>query len=74
MPRIFIYGRCARAVRREWQSVDDSVLFWKTDLNDDTSLKLALVEKIGELPVHTYIRPKEGSIVGFDVVNSVADP
>ncbi len=43
----------------EWQSVEDSVLFWKTDLNDDPALKLALVDKIGELCVSTCMCPEE---------------
>ncbi len=37
-------------MRKEWQSVDACVLFLTTDLNDDPSLKLALVERISKLP------------------------
>jgi hypothetical protein len=58
----FLGGRCALAVRKEWQSVDASILFWTTDLNDDPSLKLALVERISKLPDTTCMKcmcPKE---------------
>ncbi len=49
-------------MRKEWQSVDASLLFWTTDLNDDPSLKLALVERMARLPDTTCMKcmcPKE---------------
>jgi hypothetical protein len=48
--KLYFLGRCALAVRNEWQTVDASILFWTTDLNDDPSLKLALVERMAKLP------------------------
>ena len=42
--------RCVLAVRSEWKSVGDSLLFWCTDYNDDTATKLALVQQVAEMP------------------------
>ena len=36
-------------MRSEWKSVDDSMGFWLADHADDTSTKLALVQKIAEI-------------------------
>ena len=37
------------AVRKEWKSVGDSLLFWSQDYNDDTATKLALVHQMNEM-------------------------
>jgi hypothetical protein len=44
-------------VKREWKSIEDSVLFWSTDYDDDPSLKLALVIKMAESPFCSKCSP-----------------
>jgi hypothetical protein len=36
------------AVRKEWQTKDDSIMFWLTDHKDDTNDKLVLINSMAQ--------------------------
>ncbi len=45
-----LWDRCVLAVRRGWNSADDSVSFWSQDSDDsDTAVKVALMQRLSEL-------------------------
>ena len=41
--------RCALAVRKEWDSVEDCLRFWVTTTNDDKAAKAALIDKMADV-------------------------
>jgi len=58
--------RCAVAVKKEWTSVEDSMLFLTTDYDDDQDTKMALVKTIAGLDLCNLCKPpKELPLVMF---------
>ena len=71
--------RCAMAVRKEWNSVDDCLQFLRADLQDDKAAKMDLVYKIAELPVPAVLcfkcnPPKECLLSTVIPVSNVVEP